>query len=207
MKITPVRLLAITGITLAGLTLTTADASLFEIDLSPGPGLALNLGANPYFFDHEIGLSGPNAGTPSRATGNEINSGITYDDALKQLSFDFAYGAAFGFSDLEAPQTVSHVHGPGPVNAPAPNSGAGVQLNLGPYHLPATPVSGRFAGIVILSPPQEQFLFDNMLYVNIHSAAYPGGEIRGQLVAVPEPSSAILISFGALFLFKMRRRR
>ncbi len=35
-------------------------------------------------------------------------------------------------------------------------------------------------------------------YLNIHSTTFPGGEIRGFLRAVPEPSSVVLMGLGAL---------
>ena len=45
-------------------------------------------------------------------------------------------------------------------------------------------------------------------YVNIHSSTFPGGEIRGFLVAVPEPSTIALIGAGALGLglYDIKRR-
>lgn len=198
-------LTAAAGIILIGIT--SSHAGLYEIDLSPGPGVALNLGSNLYVQDHAAGLAGPNAGNNSPASGNEINLGMMYDDVSHQLSFDFAYGAAYGFTNLQAPITASHIHGPGPVNYPSPNSNGGVQLNLAPYLIPSSPLSGRFVGAATLSLPQEQMLFNNELYVNIHSTAHPSGEIRGQLVAVPEPSTGILLLVSSLALLKIRGRR
>jgi CHRD domain/PEP-CTERM motif len=42
-------------------------------------------------------------------------------------------------------------------------------------------------------------------YLNIHSTAYPGGEIRGFLV--PEPGTFILTGTGVLALALVHRRR
>ncbi len=49
-------------------------------------------------------------------------------------------------------------------------------------------------------------LNSNNTYVNIHTSANPGGEIRGQLAAVPEPAT-LLLGAGALAGLALLRRR
>jgi len=44
-------------------------------------------------------------------------------------------------------------------------------------------------------------------YWNVHSSSFTGGEIRGFLVAVPEPSSAVLLGIGGWALAWVVRRR
>jgi hypothetical protein len=43
-------------------------------------------------------------------------------------------------------------------------------------------------------------------YANIHDPTFPGGEIRGQLAAVPEPNSVVLLG-GCLLAVALLRRR
>jgi len=44
-------------------------------------------------------------------------------------------------------------------------------------------------------------------YINIHSANFGGGEIRGQILPVPEPSTLALLGLGAgALVWRLRRR-
>ena len=74
------------------------------------------------------------------------------------------------YSGLSGPATAAHFHGPAPIGA-----NAGVAL---PWPSPVTsPMEGR----AILTPAQVADLMAGRWYANIHTAANPGGEVRGQM--------------------------
>ncbi len=50
-------------------------------------------------------------------------------------------------------------------------------------------------------------LLSGNLYLNVHTVAYPAGEIRGQIIAVPEPAAVLLIGAGLVGLIGMGKRR
>jgi hypothetical protein len=78
------------------------------------------------------------------------------------------------FSGLTGPATAAHIHGPAPAGK---NAGVLVWLSE-----KGKPFTSPFKGSITLSDAQANDLTDGMCYVNIHTAANPGGEIRGQLV-------------------------
>ena len=75
------------------------------------------------------------------------------------------------YSGLSGPATAAHFHGPA-----APGTNAGVVL---PW---PSPVSSPVEGSATLTPAQAAELMAGRWYANIHTAANPGGEIRGQMM-------------------------
>lgn len=72
----------------------------------------------------------------------------------------------------------------------------------------ANSTSGTLAGTITgLTAGQITSLQSQLWYVNVHSGTFPGGEIRGQIVPVPEPGTLALVGLGGLGLFGALRRR
>ena len=186
-------------------------AAVYPLDLSPPANQAANLGTQIYPGDHALGLSPQNESTKpaSTASGGEMSGGISYDDVTNVISFDFGYGSAHGFSDLNSDWNGGvHIHGNGTNTAlfPANNANAGVIYDLASSHTASGTRSGRVTGTRTISETHEGWLFNNQLYINVHTATLGGGEIRGQLVIVPEPGALTLLA-GAGMVAMIRRRR
>lgn len=135
-------------------------------------------------------LSGSNE-VPARATSATGMGWGTLDTSTNWFDFTVT------FSGLTSTETAAHFHAPA---LPGSNAGVIIPLPLGsPIH---------FAGT--LTDLQEQQLLDGLIYVNVHTQMFPGGEIRGQLMAgsaVPEPSTYGLFGAAALVGVALYRRR
>ena len=140
----------------------------------PDPKLPWNPDPARHYAGHTFraSLSGAHQRpSPNNSTATGIASASIAGDILTY---------SVSYSDL-AP-TAAHLHGPAGADADA-----GVIV---PFTLTGSSGStGVFSGTATLTASQKLAIIAGNSYVNIHTAAFAGGEIRGQLVAVPEPGT------------------
>lgn len=161
---------------------------------------------------YSVNFSGLNESPPNASLG--IGTGtVVYDGTAHTMALSAS------FSGLLGPVTQTHIHGP---TAVAFTGTSGIAV--GNPSLPGFPLgvtSGTYANTMDLtlnSSYNNTFLANNggtaasaeaalaaaMLagktYWNIHSTSVPGGEIRGFLTVVPEPSSIALAGLGVIGL-------
>lgn len=108
--------------------------------------------------------------TTSPATGQ---GRIAYDRETRQLTWNIDYAGLTG-----GPLQAAHFHGPAAQGA---NAGVQVPIAVGPSPL---------KGAAMLTEAQAEQLLDGRLYVNLHTAAFPAGEIRGQVVRAATSTSS-----------------
>ncbi len=104
------------------------------------------------------------AEVPPSASSATGTADLNYDAASKKLSWTVTY------SGLSGPATAAHFHGPA---EPGKNAGVAVPIP----NAASSPVKGE----ATLTDAQAADLLGGKYYINIHTAANPGGEIRGQV--------------------------
>ena len=101
---------------------------------------------------------------PATTTAGSGKANVRYNPSTTMLSWSVTH------SGLSGPVTAAHIHGPA-----GPGQNAGVVI-------PFTNVgAATITGEARLTPEQLGQLTSGQWYVNLHTAANPGGEIRGQL--------------------------
>jgi len=164
-------------------------------------------------------LNGPNEGTPSPGTGFAT---IVVDADAHTMTVDAS------FTGLTGTTTASHIH----CCTVAPLTGtAGVATTTPTFPgFPLGVTSGTYSHVFDMTlassynpsfitanggtPTAAEIVLETNMaagrtYFNIHTTAFPGGEIRGFLTpaAVPEPTSMVLLGTGLLVLAARYRRR
>jgi hypothetical protein len=141
--------------------------------------------------------------------GARTGSGVI-DATLNGTTFSFS--GAFGGLSGTVLNGGFHIHGP----APAGQS-TGVIYPIYPtITLNPDQKSGTINGSITIVPLQSgQYTVDEQLsdlnnslwYFNIHTTTFGGGEIRGQILPVPEPSTWAFMAMGAMGALWLVRRK
>jgi hypothetical protein len=170
-------------------------------------------------------LDGPSEPTTSPGTGSTT---VTYDDVLHTLRVQLDFSGLVTMTSSGGPSgtTAAHIHAP----TASPFAGtAGVATQTPTFSsLPLGVQAGsmdQLLDLTLASSWNPAFITANggtvgsaevafasavaagKSYLNIHSNAFPGGEIRGFLAVVPEPATAGLAALGWACLAQLRRRR
>lgn len=195
---TRVHVLAVTGIALSATLLQPQDANALQV--------------------YQANLNGPSEAPPnaSPGTGTAV---ITIDEILNTMLVEAT------FSGLTGTTTAAHIHGP----TTLPGSGtAGVATTTPTFTgFPLVVTSGAYTrtfDMTLASSYNPAFITANggtpasaqqalfsaiasgRAYFNVHTTAFPGGEIRGFLLPKPDQVPAPLPVLGAAAAFGFSRK-
>lgn len=146
--------------TRSGFLRIAAAAALVSLGLA-GCGMMRSMGSNTETFTAT--MSGAQE-SPPVSTGGSGNAEAVYHRDTGTLDYTVSYGG------LSGPATAAHIHGPAAAGA---NAGVVVPFtNVG-----SSPIRGQ----VKITAQQYEQLAAGQWYANVHTAAHPAGEIRGQL--------------------------
>jgi hypothetical protein len=156
--------------------------------------------AATFSFTSTLNGSQENPARPTLATGSAT---ATLIGDFGANNWVFTYSG--DYNNLTSDRTVNHIH-----NAPAGTNGPVVfDLNNGTITGTTSGLfSGSWTSATGLTDTFATSLINNGMYFNIHSTTYTSGEIRGQILAVPEPSGMLATLFlaGSGVCLKLRRK-
>lgn len=120
--------------------------------------------ANAAIMHFTADLNGA-AETPPNASAGTGHATVDLDVGTDTVSWTLTY------SGLSGTATAAHFHGPAPAGKAAP------------VEVPLTgDLTSPVKGSATITDAQAADLKGGLWYVNVHTAAHPGGEIRGQVL-------------------------
>jgi hypothetical protein len=136
--------------------------TLLGMAMLGGLVISMAASANAEVVKLQADLKGSNEVPPNTSSGSG-KAEATYDTEAKTLTYAVTYAG------LTGPAMGAHFHGP--VEA---GKNAGIVL---PFKTVQSPIQGS----ATLTDAQAADLLAGRWYANIHTAANPGGELRGQM--------------------------
>jgi hypothetical protein len=106
--------------------------------------------------------------SPAVQTSGMGTANLTYDPTTRVVNWTISY------SGLSGPVTMAHFHGPAEMG-----KNGGVQIWLSKQ---GSPADSPITGTATLTPEQATQFTAGQWYVNLHTQAHPGGEVRGQVM-------------------------
>lgn len=140
-------------------------SGLTVLSLAAIAGFVLASSAEAKTYQLHFDMTGK-AETPPNAAKGKGHGAVTYDDASGELKWDIT------FSGLTGDATAAHFHGPA-----KPGVAAGPTVGI-----KDSPIISPILGSASITPDQGKELLSGQWYFNVHTAANPGGELRGQVV-------------------------
>jgi hypothetical protein len=162
--------------------------------------------AAPFSFSATLNSAQEVAAVPVVSPATGTGSG-TLTGGPGSWVFTYTVGYAGLLGPISSP--FAHIH-----NAPAGQNGPIVHDLDGAS---GPPIAGSTAGTITgdwrfddaarpLTDALAAALLSGGTYFNLHTSAFPAGEIRGQILRVSEPGTALLALGGLLVLMRARRR-
>lgn len=144
---------------------------------------SIHITATANLYPFNATFSGANEVPPNASTATGSIVGV-YNDVTNTIFYTIT------FSGMSSNTNNAHFHGPA-----APGVSAGVLIGHAGFPLGVT--SGTYSKSDILTNTQETQLLAGLLYSNIHTTTFPGGELRAQIVL--GAASADIFSFSKTY--------
>jgi hypothetical protein len=215
------------ALAILGLGFGTAEAAIRVVPLradltnagEPGgvtPTLTTGGPRPASFGTANMSLSIDDLGTAS--TADDVPTQMTFSATVNNIDFTGSQT-----SDTNDNLTIAHIHG-SPTVTPTTNAGVvwgffGSPFNdNNPNNQVVTPFATGVGGTITgrWDPPEGNGTtlaaqLNNLLtvhtYVNFHTMQFGGGEVRGMIMVIPEPSTVMLLAIGAMGMLPRRTRR
>lgn len=138
------------------------------------------------------------------AVGGFGSASLVFDDVTNLLSWTINFNLNTG------PATAAHFHGP---TNTGDHAGPGI---TSPIRFGIPDIQGLSSGTAIgsfdldnLANPADNpaNLLSGLWYINIHTATFSAGELRGQVLPVSEPGVLALFSLGLMVALGLRKHK